>query len=228
MSSDPKRQCPKCKVRKTYDRFTERSSATGLPVRWCRDCIKQHHSQPGFLERRRAYSRQPEVQERRREYAGRPEVQERRRTRARHPEVQERRREYNSRPEVRERKQAYEQRPEVQERKRQSRGRSEARHAKHRRNIKERYGVDYDKRFEQQGGRCAVDGEPETVMDRHGNLRKLVVDHDHKTGVFRGLICGSHNTGIGYFHDDPDELLAGAEYLLRHRDILRPMLDALS
>ena len=40
-----------------------------------------------------------------------------------------------------------------------------------------------------------------------GNVRDLVVDHDHTTGKFRGWICNLCNVGIGMLGDD----LAGAE-----------------
>jgi hypothetical protein len=40
-----------------------------------------------------------------------------------------------------------------------------------------------------------------------------VVDHNHLTGKVRGLLCDNCNTGIGYFSDNPQLLLAAADYL---------------
>lgn len=41
---------------------------------------------------------------------------------------------------------------------------------------------------------------------------KIVVDHDHKTGKPRGLICDSCNTGLGRFKDG-ESLLDAIEYI---------------
>lgn len=45
---------------------------------------------------------------------------------------------------------------------------------------------------------------------RHGQLH---IDHDHKTGRIRGMLCHGCNTGLGAFRDDPNLLRRAATYL---------------
>lgn len=42
---------------------------------------------------------------------------------------------------------------------------------------------------------------------------KLHVDHDHKTGKIRGLLCARCNLGIGSFEDNTGLLLKAVKYL---------------
>lgn len=46
-----------------------------------------------------------------------------------------------------------------------------------------------------------------------GSTEKLVVDHDHKTLVIRGILCHYCNVAIGFMKDDPDRLRKAASYL---------------
>lgn len=59
-----------------------------------------------------------------------------------------------------------------------------------------------------QQGQCAICSEVPP--------RGLVVDHDHKTGKVRALLCSNCNTGLGLFDDRPALLWAAAEYLKKH------------
>ncbi len=42
---------------------------------------------------------------------------------------------------------------------------------------------------------------------------KLVLDHDHATGIFRGWLCQPCNKGLGGFKDDPALLRNAATYI---------------
>jgi hypothetical protein len=77
---------------------------------------------------------------------------------------------------------------------------------------------DYQQMANAQNGVCAICHLPETGTS--GPLRtpkRLSVDHDHETGVVRGLLCGPCNTSLGLMKDDPALLLAARDYLIESR-----------
>jgi hypothetical protein len=71
--------------------------------------------------------------------------------------------------------------------------------------FRKKYGISYAvyvALFEKQNGVCASCQRAETKM-QFGSVRMLSVDHDHKTGAVRGLLCGNCNHGIGMFRQRP-------------------------
>lgn len=86
-------------------------------------------------------------------------------------------------------------------------------HYKH--NLKNKFGLtpeEYQKIFYEQNGVCAICGKPETAI-RAGNVLRLAVDHDHKTGKNRSLLCGKCNKLIGFACEDKEVLESAIEYL---------------
>lgn len=81
--------------------------------------------------------------------------------------------------------------------------------------------ADYDRLMLEQDGRCASCREAELHIHRSGKKRDLAVDHDHATGIVRGLLCGDCNRGLGLFRDDPVALRAAADYLEAHASKIR-------
>jgi RNA polymerase-binding transcription factor DksA len=65
---------------------------------------------------------------------------------------------------------------------------------------------DYQRMFKEQAGVCAICGQEIKESDCH-------IDHDHKTGRVRGLLCGNCNKGLGMFRDDSSVLLNAIDYL---------------
>lgn len=63
--------------------------------------------------------------------------------------------------------------------------------------------------------------EPITPYPQYCNLcqrppsfnKRFAVDHDHKTGKFRGWLCSNCNTGLGLFKEDPNLLRKAIKYL---------------
>jgi hypothetical protein len=68
-----------------------------------------------------------------------------------------------------------------------------------------------------QNGRCAICETTDPGKKRGGGSKVWSVDHDHKTGRIRGLLCGNCNAGLGLFKDDENILFAAAEYLIESR-----------
>jgi hypothetical protein len=80
----------------------------------------------------------------------------------------------------------------------------------HARNIARKYGItgeQYLALHKFQGGRCAI------CRRATGRTRRLCVDHDHKTGKVRGLLCRPCNSMLGHLRDDPDAFRRAALYL---------------
>ena len=93
-------------------------------------------------------------------------------------------------------------------------------------NLKKQYGIDlkeYERMAEEQKGLCAICGNPETTKDKDGGPRMMPVDHDHKTGKVRALLCTQCNRGLGMFTDSIERLKSAAAYLEKH---LAPPTDS--
>ena len=75
--------------------------------------------------------------------------------------------------------------------------------------LKRKYGLsldEYDAMLARQGGGCGICGrEPSDRISLH-------VDHDHRTGRIRGLLCFVCNSSLGDL-DDPDLLRAALRYV---------------
>lgn len=52
--------------------------------------------------------------------------------------------------------------------------------------------------------------------------RRLHLDHDHKTGAFRGWLCATCNTSLGKFGDDIRGLQHAVHYLRRNTEAILP------
>lgn len=73
---------------------------------------------------------------------------------------------------------------------------------------------DYETLLENQGNSCFICYKP---LKLHKGIslptEVACVDHDHKTGTVRGLLCSHCNTAIGLLKDDPALLKRAIKYL---------------
>jgi len=72
----------------------------------------------------------------------------------------------------------------------------------------------YDAMLEAQDGSCAICGKHKKSADD----RSMHVDHDHRTGKVRAILCYLCNVGLANFRETPALFLAAVDYLERHRD----------
>ena len=76
--------------------------------------------------------------------------------------------------------------------------------------LQDTYGIgqaDWYALKETQGGLCAICRKP----------HRLYVDHDHKTGWVRGLLCGACNYSLGVWRDDAPRFARAFSYLTRSK-----------
>lgn len=79
-----------------------------------------------------------------------------------------------------------------------------------------RYGISpeaYDQMLADQKFVCAICGEP---GKENGRAKRLAVDHDHRSGKVRALLCANCNTAVGLLQDSQVLLAAASLYLTRH------------
>ena len=75
---------------------------------------------------------------------------------------------------------------------------------------------DYEAILIQQQCKCKICG---SILNS-SRYTKLAIDHDHKTGKFRGLLCTNCNTGLGLFKYSKERLLSAITYLTNCEDIV--------
>lgn len=84
--------------------------------------------------------------------------------------------------------------------------------------LRRKYGVSlewYNETLANQNGVCAICKQPETAVIK-GRVIAMPVDHCHKTGKARGLLCTKCNRGLGLFRDSKAFLMSAIEYLTPH------------
>jgi hypothetical protein len=189
MSERLEKRCSKCGIVKPIEQFSRQRQPNGQEGRrsHCKDCIKV--SDAAYLqanyEKKKAY-----------QSAYRLANYEKARAKERGREERHR-----SKPGYRERQAEWSKTWRAQ-----NPGYAKADRLKRNYNLTEQ---EYQQMYQAQGGLCAICGNPQIPS------RRLAVDHDHQSGLVRGLLCHYCNAGIGHFGDDISRLESAIAYLRR-------------
>lgn len=80
--------------------------------------------------------------------------------------------------------------------------------------LLKKYGIthdDYERLLKEQDGGCAICG----TKDPRQRSEYFHVDHDHATGIVRGLLCSPCNQGLGYFQENVEVMARAIAYLAK-------------
>jgi hypothetical protein len=109
--------------------------------------------------------------------------------------------------------------PEFKERRRElekiryNKNKKKASESNRKKLLKREYDItteDYCNLLIEQEYRCKI------CSKHNDELRlSLFVDHDHNTGLVRGLLCSTCNSGLGMFKDNPEIILKAYNYLIK-------------
>jgi len=78
-----------------------------------------------------------------------------------------------------------------------------------------RYGITYDgaiEVWEKQGKKCLICKKALEILGNN-NKHGFCIDHDHKTGKFRGILCHNCNSAIGMLQENIELVRATVKYL---------------
>ena len=81
--------------------------------------------------------------------------------------------------------------------------------------LKRNYGItlqEHQEMYKNQNGVCAI-----CKSEGDGKWKKLCVDHDHKTGKVRQLLCRNCNMVLGQVGDNANLLEEMIKYLQKHQ-----------
>lgn len=81
--------------------------------------------------------------------------------------------------------------------------------------MRRKFGIslqEYRVMLDKQGKRCMICGRtPEE------NGKALAIDHDHKTGVVRDLLCNNCNACLGFIENNKIDLESLKRYMVKHK-----------
>jgi len=173
---------------------------------WCKSCQKEHRQSPEAKQSEKERSKTTKRREALRKWRTTPAAIQRRKELVNTPEYKAVAKKRREKLEI---KQAIRERQKTPHAKKQQRG-GRLKKFWPGSNWQESLN-NYDQLFAKQDGRCAI-------CNKHqSELKKLLeVDHCHKTGKVRGLLCDLHNKALGLLQDQPLLLDNAKNYLIKN------------
>lgn len=83
-------------------------------------------------------------------------------------------------------------------------------------NLQSKYGLTLEQRdglLAAQGGLCALPHCKKPIAFSGKGLKAAHIDHDHKTGKVRGILCGFCNTSLGRLGDSAESIKGVLDYI---------------
>ncbi|CAK0741591.1 Endonuclease VII domain-containing protein [Azospirillaceae bacterium] len=87
--------------------------------------------------------------------------------------------------------------------------------------LKSKYNINEEKHnilIALQNNLCAICYRPEKSKNSNGITKRLAIDHSHKSGMVRGLLCQTCNHAIGLLEENVLFLENAIAYLNKHRE----------
>ena len=84
--------------------------------------------------------------------------------------------------------------------------------------MKRQYGINFKQYhilIQKQNNKCAI-CKIKINISMISRGKGMCIDHDHKTGNIRGILCSVCNRGLGHFRDNPKLLNFAITYLEKH------------
>lgn len=75
---------------------------------------------------------------------------------------------------------------------------------------------EYDRMLLEQNGKCSICDVELALAGSKNCLEKAHIDHCHRTGKIRSILCCGCNSGLGFFKDNTDTLKKAIQYLRIH------------
>ena len=185
--------CSRCNIKKSLKGFNKDRTHNDGHGSWCKECCSKRNKGEHIREYNRNYNRSPRGQKVRKKYA---------KSKKGHIVLKKALQKYRRSEKYVKYRISYRKLPKVKE------GITTSR-------LKSMYGITLDlyrTMFSKQNGRCAICRKSE-IQKIRGKIKALSVDHCHKTGKVRGLLCDSCNNGLGRFKDSLKLLALAMEYL---------------